>query len=228
MSRTVWIILGVLALAFAAVTGDTNPVHMDEAYAAATPFKGRIAHGMLSAGFISAVLGVELPGPGAIYLSQSLRFRRPVRIGDEVEAKVTVTSEVVRPADKVPPLGVNDFGGRLLDIGEMPHSREETMEEVFNQETVGENGRARAIEKRMPELNPLEFASLPSAGLARSFEAEFRKRCAHSILGKQKFAYGRVDNHVFVIRMESERTIRGKRPGSGRPGQRAYIGAKFL
>ena len=77
--------------AFAAVTGDTNPVHMDEAYAAATPFKGRIAHGMLSAGFISAVLGVELPGPGAIYLSQSLRFRRPVRIGDEVEAKVTVT-----------------------------------------------------------------------------------------------------------------------------------------
>src|SRR5271170_4522447 len=71
-------------VAFAAVTGDENPVHMDEAYAAATPFKGRIAHGMLSAGYISAVLGVDLPGPGAIYLSQSLRFRRPVRIGDEV------------------------------------------------------------------------------------------------------------------------------------------------
>lgn len=77
--------------AFAAVTGDTNPVHMDEAYAAETPFKGRIAHGMLSAGYVSAVLGVDLPGPGAIYLSQSLRFRRPVRIGDAVEAKVTVT-----------------------------------------------------------------------------------------------------------------------------------------
>ncbi len=79
-------------LAFAAVTGDDNPVHVDEAFAAATAFKGRIAHGMLSAGYISAVLGVDLPGPGAIYLSQSLRFRRPVRIGDEVEAKVTVAS----------------------------------------------------------------------------------------------------------------------------------------
>ena len=79
-------------IAFAAVTGDENPVHMDQAYAATTPFKGRIAHGMLSAGYISAVLGVDLPGPGAIYLSQSLRFRRPVRIGDTVEAKVTVAA----------------------------------------------------------------------------------------------------------------------------------------
>lgn len=76
--------------AFAAVSGDTNPVHLDEAYAKATPFGGRIAHGMLSAAYISAVLGTELPGPGAIYLSQSLRFRRPVRIGDEVTAKVTI------------------------------------------------------------------------------------------------------------------------------------------
>ena len=78
--------------AFAAVTGDTNPVHLDEAYAAATPFKGRIAHGMLSAGYISAVLGTRLPGPGAIYVSQSLSFRRPVRIGDEVTAEVKVTA----------------------------------------------------------------------------------------------------------------------------------------
>jgi len=76
--------------AFAAVSGDTNPVHLDEAYATATPFGGRIAHGMLSAAYISAVLGTELPGPGAIYLNQSLRFRRPVKIGDEVTAKVTV------------------------------------------------------------------------------------------------------------------------------------------
>ena len=78
--------------AFAAVTGDTNPVHLDEAYAAATPFKGRIAHGMLSAGYISAVLGTRLPGPGAVYVSQSLSFRRPVRIGDEVTAEVEVTA----------------------------------------------------------------------------------------------------------------------------------------
>jgi len=78
--------------AFAAVTGDDNPVHLDEAYAAATPFKGRIAHGMLSAGYISAVLGTRLPGPGAIYVSQTLSFRRPVRIGDEVTAEVKVTA----------------------------------------------------------------------------------------------------------------------------------------
>ena len=77
-------------IAFADVTGDHNPLHLDEAYAATTPFKGRIAHGMLSAGYISAVLGVDLPGPGAIYLSQSLRFRRPVRIGDAVVAEVVV------------------------------------------------------------------------------------------------------------------------------------------
>jgi 3-hydroxybutyryl-CoA dehydratase len=76
--------------AFAAVSGDTNPVHLDEAYAQSTPFKGRIAHGMLSAAYISAVLGVRLPGPGAIYLSQSLRFRRPVKIGDTVTARVSV------------------------------------------------------------------------------------------------------------------------------------------
>jgi 3-hydroxybutyryl-CoA dehydratase len=76
--------------AFAVVSGDVNPVHMDEAYAKGTPFGGRIAHGMLTAAYISAVLGNRLPGPGAIYLSQSLRFRRPVRIGDPVVAKVTV------------------------------------------------------------------------------------------------------------------------------------------
>jgi 3-hydroxybutyryl-CoA dehydratase len=76
--------------AFAAVSGDHNPVHMDEAFAKTTPFGGRIAHGMLSAAYISAVLGNDLPGPGAVYLSQSLRFRRPVKIGDPVIAKVTV------------------------------------------------------------------------------------------------------------------------------------------
>jgi 3-hydroxybutyryl-CoA dehydratase len=78
--------------AFAVVSGDVNPVHMDEAYAKGTPFGGRIAHGMLAAAYISAVLGNKLPGPGAIYLSQQLRFRRPVRIGDPVIARVTVRS----------------------------------------------------------------------------------------------------------------------------------------
>ena len=78
--------------AFAAVSGDNNPVHLDEDYAAATPFKTRIAHGMLSAGYISAVLGTRLPGPGAIYISQTMNFKRPVRIGDEVITRATVAA----------------------------------------------------------------------------------------------------------------------------------------
>jgi 3-hydroxybutyryl-CoA dehydratase len=78
--------------AFAAVSGDDNPVHLDEAFAAKTQFGGRIAHGILSATYISAILGVQLPGPGSIYLSQSLRFRRPVRIGDEVTARAVVSA----------------------------------------------------------------------------------------------------------------------------------------
>ena len=76
--------------AFAAVSGDTNPVHLDQAYAETTPFKGRIAHGMLAGAYISALLGTELPGPGAIYLSQSLTFKRAVRPGDALLVKVEV------------------------------------------------------------------------------------------------------------------------------------------
>ena len=76
--------------AFAAVSGDANPIHMDEAYAATTLMKARVVHGMLLGGYISALLGAELPGPGAIYLSQTLSFKRPVRIGDEVTVRATV------------------------------------------------------------------------------------------------------------------------------------------
>lgn len=76
--------------AFAAVTGDVNPVHLDDDVAARTRFGGRIAHGMLSAGFVSAVLGTQLPGPGVVYLTQSLRFVRPVRPGDVITARVEV------------------------------------------------------------------------------------------------------------------------------------------
>ena len=78
-------------LMFAAVSMDTNPVHLNAEVAAASQFKERIAHGMLSAGLISAVLGTKLPGPGSIYLGQTLRFRRPVRIGDTVTATCEVT-----------------------------------------------------------------------------------------------------------------------------------------
>lgn len=76
---------------FAEVSGDTNPVHLDAEYAAKTMFKQRIAHGMLSASYISTVLGTILPGPGAIYLSQTLRFKAPVYIGAEVTARLTVS-----------------------------------------------------------------------------------------------------------------------------------------
>jgi 3-hydroxybutyryl-CoA dehydratase len=77
---------------FAGVTGDLNPAHLNEAYASQTHFKTRIAHGLLAAGFISAVLGCQLPGPGAVYLSQELNFLAPVRIGDTITARVEVTS----------------------------------------------------------------------------------------------------------------------------------------
>jgi 3-hydroxybutyryl-CoA dehydratase len=75
---------------FAGVTGDFNPVHIDAVAAEKSMFGARIAHGMLSAGFISAVLGMRLPGPGSIYLSQTLRFTKPVRIGDTITARVEV------------------------------------------------------------------------------------------------------------------------------------------
>ena len=76
--------------AFAELTGDDNPVHLDETFASKTRFGRRIAHGMLGASLISAVLGTELPGKGSIYLSQSLRFIGPVYIDDIVTARVTV------------------------------------------------------------------------------------------------------------------------------------------
>lgn len=78
---------------FGEATGDMNPVHFDEAYAATTPFKTRIAHGMLTAGYFSAVLGTKLPGAGSIYASQTLAFKAPVRIGDEVVATCTVIAK---------------------------------------------------------------------------------------------------------------------------------------
>jgi 3-hydroxybutyryl-CoA dehydratase len=77
-------------LMFAGVSGDTNPVHLDAEFAESTMFGGRIAHGMLSAAFVSAVFGTRLPGPGCIYLSQNLKFKAPVKIGDTVVARVTV------------------------------------------------------------------------------------------------------------------------------------------
>ena len=78
--------------AFAAVSGDINPVHLSEQFGKGGMFEGRIAHGMLSASFISAVIANKLPGPGAIYLGQSLKFMAPVRPGDTVNTRLTVRS----------------------------------------------------------------------------------------------------------------------------------------
>ncbi|MEJ2540231.1 MAG: MaoC family dehydratase [Gemmatimonadota bacterium] len=75
---------------FAGITGDLNPVHVDEVAARRSRFGGRIAHGILTAGYVSATIGMKLPGPGAIYMEQTLRFTRPVRIGDTVTATVQV------------------------------------------------------------------------------------------------------------------------------------------
>jgi 3-hydroxybutyryl-CoA dehydratase len=80
---------------FAEVTGDRNPIHLSEHFAAKTPFGTRIAHGLYTASLISAVLGTRLPGPGAIYISQTLNFRAPVKIGDTVEVNVTVAELIV-------------------------------------------------------------------------------------------------------------------------------------
>ncbi|HQN18392.1 MAG TPA: MaoC family dehydratase, partial [Syntrophobacteraceae bacterium] len=85
---------------YAGVSGDLNPAHINESYAQKTFFKTRIAHGMLSAGFISAVLGMQLPGPGTIYLRQELNFKAPVRIGDTVTARAEVM-EIILEKNRV-------------------------------------------------------------------------------------------------------------------------------
>ncbi|WP_319531052.1 MaoC family dehydratase [uncultured Cohaesibacter sp.] len=82
--------------AFAAVSGDYNPVHVDKAYGEASRFGGNIAHGLYTASLFSALLGMRLPGPGAIYVSQSLKFMAPVRPGDKLEVSVTIREMVNR------------------------------------------------------------------------------------------------------------------------------------
>ena len=112
-------------LLFAAVSLDTNPVHLNAEAAAGSVFKERVAHGMLSAGLISAVLGTQLPGAGTIYLAQSLQFRRPVKIGDTVTATAEVTAldtEKKRATLKT----VCTVAGKVVIEGEatvMPRSR---------------------------------------------------------------------------------------------------------
>ncbi len=85
---------------FAGVSGDYNPAHVNESYAKETMFKGRIAHGMLSAGFISTVLGTLLPGPGSVYMGQDLKFVKPVFFNDTITATCTVT-EIIEDKKRI-------------------------------------------------------------------------------------------------------------------------------
>jgi 3-hydroxybutyryl-CoA dehydratase len=79
-------------MAYAGVSGDTNPIHLHDGFARTTRFGQRIAHGMLSAGFISAVIGTRLPGPGSVYISQTMNFTAPVLIGETITAVATITA----------------------------------------------------------------------------------------------------------------------------------------
>lgn len=102
-------------MTFAEVTGDFNPVHVDEAAAAKTRFGGRIAHGMLSAGLVSAAIGNKLPGAGSIYLGQTLRFTLPVRIGDTITATIAVTEILPKRRVKLSTICTNQNGEKVLD-----------------------------------------------------------------------------------------------------------------
>ncbi|HEX8231785.1 MAG TPA: MaoC family dehydratase [Caulobacteraceae bacterium] len=102
---------------FSAVSGDDNPLHLDEAFAATTAFKGRVAHGMLAGAYVSAILGTRLPGPGAIYVSQTMNFKRPVRIGDELTTRVVV-AHVDDKRAKVTLSTVCLVGGKVAVDGE--------------------------------------------------------------------------------------------------------------
>jgi 3-hydroxybutyryl-CoA dehydratase len=101
---------------YAGITGDFNPAHVNEAYAQKTFFKTRIAHGMLTAGFISAILANQLPGPGTIYIRQELNFLAPVRMGDTVTARVEIIEiNAEKNRVKVKTTCSNQEGTQILD-----------------------------------------------------------------------------------------------------------------
>ena len=99
---------------FAEITGDFNPVHLDDDAAAKSRFGGRIAHGMLSAGFVSAAIAMKLPGPGSIYLAQEMRFTAPVRIDDVIKVTLTVTELLTKNRLKLATVCTNQNGETVL------------------------------------------------------------------------------------------------------------------
>jgi 3-hydroxybutyryl-CoA dehydratase len=103
-------------LTFAEISGDRNPVHIDAAFASSTRFERQLVHGMLTAGLISAVLGMQLPGPGSIYLKQELNFRAPAYFGDTITATVTVTKvREDKPIITLETICTNQDGETVID-----------------------------------------------------------------------------------------------------------------
>lgn len=100
---------------FAGVTGDFNPVHVNKVAAEKSIFKGQIAHGILSAGIISAVIGTQLPGPGTIYLSQTVSFKRPVHFGDTLTATATVVEKCEKNRIRLHTDCTNQLGETVVD-----------------------------------------------------------------------------------------------------------------
>ncbi|CDF82884.1 (R)-specific enoyl-CoA hydratase [Pseudomonas knackmussii B13] len=100
---------------FAEVSGDRNPVHLDAEYAAGTLFKERIAHGMLSGALISAAIATTLPGPGTIYLGQSLRFTRPVKIGDQLTVELEVLEKLPKNRARIGTRVLNQNGEAVVE-----------------------------------------------------------------------------------------------------------------
>lgn len=100
---------------FAEVSGDVNPVHLDEDFAAATPFKGRIAHGMFSGALISAAIACELPGPGTIYIGQEMSFLRPVRLGDEIRIELEIIEKLAKNRARIATRVFNQDAKQVVD-----------------------------------------------------------------------------------------------------------------
>lgn len=100
---------------FATVSGDINPLHLDEAFAAETQFKGRIAHGMLSGALISAAVACHMPGPGTVYLGQEMSFLRPVRLGDEIRVELEILEKLPKNRLKIATRVINQQGKKVVD-----------------------------------------------------------------------------------------------------------------
>jgi acyl dehydratase len=100
---------------FAALSGDRNPVHLDADYAAGTAFKERIAHGMLTGALISAAIACEMPGPGSIYLGQSLKFTRPVKLGDQLSVELEILEKLPKNRVRIATKVFNQAGKQVVD-----------------------------------------------------------------------------------------------------------------